>query len=107
MSSFRLIESFLCPLEGCWIACPFPSLWGGTLAIYDLSRCELLGARTPPPRAEEDAILLRLNRHLEALSQGFGLPEPVSQLLLFPAVGLKGTAEGTAGERRLVDGGRA
>lgn len=85
----------------------FPALWGGTLAIYDLSRCELLGARTPPPLAEEDAVLLRLNRHLEVLSQGFGLPEPVSQLPLFPAVGLKGTAEGTAGERRLADGVRA
>ena len=79
----------------------FPSL------IYDLSRCELLGARTTPPPAEEDAILLRLNRHLEALSQGFGLPEPVSQLPLFPAVGLKASAEGMAGERRLADGVRA
>jgi hypothetical protein len=84
----------------------FPGLWGGTLAIYGLTRCELLSARTPLPSAEEDAILLRLNRHLEALSQGFGLPEPVSQLSLFPAVGLRATAEGTSTKRRRAEGVR-
>jgi len=82
----------------------FPGLWGGTLAIYGLTRCELLSARTPLP-SEEDAILLRLNRHLEALSQGFGLPEPVSQLSLFPAIGLR-AAEGTSAEQRRADGVR-
>lgn len=51
-------------------------------------------------------ILLRLNRHLEVLSQGFGLPEPISQLPLFPVVGLKGTAEGIPAERRRADGVR-
>ena len=85
----------------------FPGLWGGTLAIYGLTRCELLTARGPLPSAEEDAILLRLNRHLEALSQGFGLPEPVSQLPLFPAVGLRGSNDDTAGERRRAEAGRA
>jgi len=84
----------------------FPGLWGGTLAIYGLTRCELLSARKPLPLAEEDAILLRLNRHLEALSQGFGLPEPVSQLPLFPAVGLKGSAEGESVGRRRAEGAR-
>jgi hypothetical protein len=80
----------------------FPGLWGGTLAIYSLTRCELLAARTPPS-AEEDAILLRLNRHLEALSQGFGLPKPVSQLDLFPVVGLRGSGEGVSAERRAAE----
>lgn len=84
----------------------FPGLWGGTLAIYGMARCELLSARMPPPAADDDAILLRLNRHLEALSQGLGLPEPATQLPLFPAVGLMGTAEGRASERRLADGAR-
>ncbi len=78
----------------------FPGLWEGTLAIYGLTRCELLSARAPLPSAEEDVILLRLNRHLEALSKGFGLPEPVSQLPLFPAVGLRGSTERASGERR-------
>ena len=84
----------------------FPGLWGGTLAIYGLARCELLTARAPPPSAEEDAILLHLNRHLEALSQGFGLPEPISQLPLFPAVGLRGSGEGASSERRRSEAAR-
>jgi hypothetical protein len=84
----------------------FPGLWGGTLAIYGLTRCELVTTRTPPPSAEEDAILLRLNRHLEALSQGFGLPEPISQLPLFPAIGLRGLSEGVSAESRYVEATR-
>jgi hypothetical protein len=84
----------------------FPGLWGGTLAIYGLTRCELLSARTPLPSSEEDAILLRLNRHLEALSQGFGLPEPISQLSLFPAVAVRAAAEGASTVHRRANGGR-
>lgn len=63
----------------------FPALWGTTLAIYGLRRCELL----PPyavPSALEDAVLLRLDRHLVVLSQGLGLSDPESQLPLFPAI---------------------
>lgn len=82
----------------------FPGLWGATLAIYGLTHCELLGARAPLPPAEEDAILLRLNRHLEVLSQSFGFPEPISQLPLFPAVGLRGSSDST---RRRVEAGSA
>src|SRR5260221_7379732 len=41
----------------------FPALWGTTLAIYDLRRCELLPRRAPLA-VEEDAVLFRLNRHL-------------------------------------------
>jgi hypothetical protein len=85
----------------------FPGLWGGTLAIYGLTRCELLTARTPPSSAEEDVILLHLNRHLEVLSRGFGFPEPVSQLPLFPAVGLKGSGEGASAERHRAEGARS
>lgn len=84
----------------------FPGLWGGALAIYGMSRCELLNARAPLLPVEEDVILLRLNRHLEALSQGFGLSEPVSQLPLFPAVGLKGSNDGAAADRRRAEGAR-
>jgi hypothetical protein len=85
----------------------FPGLWGATLAIYGLTQCELLSARAPLPATEEDVILLRLNRHLEALSQGFGFPEPISQLPLFPVIGLRGAAEGVVSERRRADGVRS
>lgn len=77
----------------------FPSLWGTTLAIYGLQKCALLSAREQSP-VEEDAILLRLNSHLDVLSQSFGVTEPIGQLSLFPAIGVRrrdreGTISGT------------
>lgn len=82
----------------------FPALWGTTLAIYDLRRCELLPARSAI-MADEDAVLLRLSRHLEVLSQGFGLPDPVAQLPLFPAVPIHST-DAANGDARLAKRGR-
>jgi hypothetical protein len=82
----------------------FPGLWGMTLAIYDLRRCELLPVRATLS-ADEDAVLLRLNRHLEVLSRGFGLPDPVSQLPLFPAVPLR-AGETVKSDKRLATVGR-
>lgn len=83
----------------------FPALWGATLAIYDLRRCELLTARSVLA-GNEDAVLLRLDRHLEVLSQGFGLPDPTSQMPLFPAVVIKGGDSGEA-SGHLVRAGRS
>ncbi|WP_374130399.1 hypothetical protein [Sphingomonas sp. 28-62-20] len=68
----------------------FPGLWNHRLAIFGLGSCALLGGSDPLP-ADQDAILLRLNAHLEAMSQGFGVSEPIAQLPLFPAVGLRRT----------------
>jgi hypothetical protein len=83
----------------------FPALWDTMLAVYDLRRCELLPARATVA-AEEDAILLRLNRHLEVLSQGFGLLNPVSQLQLFPAIPIR-SGDAAEGGVRLVRGARS
>lgn len=66
----------------------FPGLWNHRLAIFGLDSCELLGGSDPLP-ANQDAILLGLDVHLEALSKGFGVSEPIAQLPLFPAVGLR------------------
>lgn len=66
----------------------FPSLWGSRLAIFGLEDCALLAANEPIP-ADQDTIVLRLNDHLEILSQGFGVTEPIAQLQLFPAVGIR------------------
>lgn len=84
---------------------PFPALWGKTLAIYDLQRCELLSARDAAP-AEEDAVLLRLNEHLNALSSGLGISEPVAQLPLFAAVPIE-SAEPTRVDSRPAKGTRS
>lgn len=66
----------------------FPGLWNHQLAIFGLESCALLGCSDPLP-ADLDVILLGLNAHLEALSQGFGVSERIAQLPLFPAVGLR------------------
>lgn len=80
----------------------FLTLWGKALAIYGPARCELLTVRAPPPA--DDAILLRLNRHLEGLSQEFGLPEPISQPPRMLGVTLQG-AKGVRSELGRTKGG--
>ena len=77
----------------------FPALWGVTLAIYDMRRCELLSPRATLP-VHDDAVLLRLNRHLDVLCQGFGLPDPIAQLPLFPVVPIQ-NSDATDGGVRL------
>ena len=67
----------------------FPGLWNHRIAIFGLDSCALLDGNEPLPH-DQDVILLRLNAHLEALSKGFGVSEPITQLPLFPAVGLRG-----------------
>jgi len=84
---------------------PFPALWGKTLAIYDLQRCELLSAPDAAP-AGEDAVLLRLDKHLRALSSGLGLSEPAAQLPLFAAVPIE-TGEPTEFDFRPAKGTRS
>ncbi|MCJ2180141.1 MULTISPECIES: hypothetical protein [Novosphingobium] len=88
----------------------FPALWGHRLAIFGLERCSLLGPHEAPA-ADEDVILLALNAHLEALSHGFGVAEPIAQLPLFPAVGLRRSEPQVAVEGgalvRAAEGGMA
>src|SRR5260370_37543216 len=54
----------------------FPALWGTTLAIYDLRRCELLSPRAPAS-AGEDSVQLTLNSTLQIRSEDFGSADPV------------------------------
>lgn len=66
----------------------FPALWGTTLAIYDLRRCELFFGPNLTD-GDVDALFLHLNEHLDVLSRGFELSDPMAQLPLFPAVPIK------------------
>jgi hypothetical protein len=98
-------RELLMAARGLLAGASFPALWGKTMAIYDLRRCELLPARSAVDQ-DEDAIPLRLNRHLQILSQSFGLPDTLSQLPLFPAVAVRSTSAGEAGAR-LFERGRS
>ncbi|WP_347258520.1 MerR family transcriptional regulator [Methylocaldum sp.] len=64
----------------------FPSLVGCRLACYAGGDWVLLRHGEDP---ERDAVLLRLDPHLEVLGAEFAPHEPLRQLPLFPAVQLK------------------
>ena len=64
----------------------FLGLWGKTLALRGGSDWTLVDQAETTP-LNEDAVIIRLDPHLEALSIGFALPRPMrspGQLELFP-----------------------
>lgn len=73
----------------------FVGLWGRAVAIYDADRWEILAGGSSPPAAEP-AIVVRLDPHLTALSQGLALAGPTGdgQFELFPAIRIDGRARG-------------
>lgn len=65
----------------------FIALWGKALALQGDDDWGFVEEAEAPP-LNEDALIIRLQPHLEALSVGFALPRPTSsfgQLELFPA----------------------
>jgi len=71
----------------------FVGLWGKSLAIHADQRWTWIDDDAAGPLAR-DTMFIRLDPHLEALSQGFALPRPSSsagQLDLFPAQSVAGT----------------
>jgi hypothetical protein len=65
----------------------FVVLWGKSLILGGDTGWSLVEDADGPPLAE-DAVIIRLQPHLEALSAGFSLPRPTQssgQLELFPA----------------------
>ena len=72
----------------------FLSLWGKALVLHGGENWSLMDS-ADLGLVTADCIVLRLDRHLAALSESFALPEPASkQLQLFPvgmaAAGLRG-----------------
>jgi DNA-binding transcriptional MerR regulator len=78
----QVLENLRLELRGA----SFIGLWGKVLVIRADQRWALADPHAPE-LASEDAILIRLAPHLEALSQGFSLPSPShspGQFDLFP-----------------------
>lgn len=69
----------------------FLSLWGRSVALYGGGSWALLDPSELPP-ASSDLIVLRLDPHLQVLSDGFALPHPeeIAQFQLFPAAAVSG-----------------
>jgi hypothetical protein len=63
----------------------FPALWGCRLVLYDDGSCDILSARQIPTFSR-DALIIRLDPHLQVLSAAFDPQEPIQQLPLFAAL---------------------
>ena len=84
----------------------FVALWGKALALHGRDRWILFDEAGPEP-LRTDAVVLRLNPHLDSLSEGFALPTPSSsagQLDLFPAAPVGGPGPGAAYEGEPLEG---
>ncbi len=81
----------------------FLSLWGKSLALYGGGQWRVIDPRDEGA-ANDDCIVLRLDSHLQQISDSFSLPKPAaaSQLQLFPALVVMADAavNGTTGRRR-------
>lgn len=73
----------------------FVALWDHVLALRGSADWTLVNEVGEEP-LDADAIMLRLNPHLEVLASGFALPDPrraAGQLDLFPATPIDGVKE--------------
>lgn len=81
----------------------FLSLWGKSLTLYGGAKWSLVDPRDDEA-VIDDCIVLRLDPHLQQLSDSFPLPQPLesSQFQLFPAIGVMVDAavNETTGRRR-------
>ncbi len=71
----------------------FLSLWGKSLALYGGSQWGVIDPRDEGA-AIDDCIVLRLDPHLQQLSDSFSLPKPAApgQFQLFPTLGVMADA---------------
>ena len=67
----------------------FPALRGRVMALYGSAAVELLARGEHPKDLDAAVLLLPLEPHLEALSNGFGVPDAVQQRQLFPALSVR------------------
>jgi len=81
----------------------FMSLWGKSLALYGEAKWEVIDPRDER-LTTDDCIMLRLDPHLQRLSDSFSLPKPgaLGQFQLFPALGVmtEAAANNSTGRRK-------
>lgn len=81
----------------------FLSLWGKSLALYGGSKWDIIDQQDDSVSLC-DCIMLRLDPHLQQLSDSFSLPQPeaLAQCQLFPALGVMADVSGnnTTGRRK-------
>lgn len=81
----------------------FLSLWGKSLVLYGGANWGMVDSHDEGA-AIDDCIVLRLDPHLQQLSDSFALPKPaaIGQFQLFPALGViaEAPANNSTGRRR-------
>lgn len=79
----------------------FLSLWGKSLALYGGAKWGVIDPRDEDA-STDDCIVLRLDSHLQQLSDCFALPKPAAlgQFQLFPALVVDTAANSSNGRRR-------
>lgn len=75
-------------IRGELIGFSFPALWGLALALHAMRRCEVIDPQVPVAK-DGNVLVVHLGPHLEVLSVGFGISEPMPQLPLFPALDIR------------------
>jgi len=68
---------------------PFHSLWGVSLVVTGTKSPMLLSSGDIDFASDQPLLVMGLRPHLDAVMHGFGIAEPVAQLPLFPAIGLR------------------
>ncbi|MCW2393547.1 hypothetical protein [Sphingobium sp. B11D3A] len=68
---------------------PFHALWDVALVIAGNASPMLRALGDIPLSSDEPLVIVGLRPHLDTIMRGFGIAEPVAQLPLFPAVGLR------------------
>lgn len=66
----------------------FPALRGSALVVHAGGVFDIVPVGEPQI-LDDDALIIRLDPHLDVLSTGFGLAEPTRQLPLFPAIAVR------------------
>ncbi|MBZ9766161.1 hypothetical protein LB526_05245 [Mesorhizobium sp. CA6] len=68
---------------------PFHSLWGLSLVVSGTGAPLLRSSRDICFDSDQPLLVMSLRPHLDAIMRGFGIAEPLAQLPLFPAIGLR------------------
>lgn len=68
---------------------PFHSLWGVSLVVTGTEAPTLRSSGEIDFDSDQPLLVMGLRPHLDAIMHGFGIAEPLAQLPLFPAVGLR------------------
>lgn len=79
----------LATLQNKLASLPFHSLWDFSLVVTGTEPPMLRSPGDIEFDSDQPLLVMGLRPHLDAIMHGFGIAEPIAQLPLFPAIGLR------------------